>query len=69
MSRCTQVAGFGVVLFVLGTILLTLASAEKNSLIYWLGGPALLSAGFVMAGVAVLWQYCYRAPAHGSGTK
>jgi len=69
MSRCTQVAGFGVVLFVLGTILLTLASAERNSLIYWLDGPALFSAGFVMAVVAVLWQYCYGASAHGSGTK
>ncbi|PYX44258.1 MAG: hypothetical protein DMG83_14465 [Acidobacteria bacterium] len=69
MSRCTQVAGFGVFLFVLGTILLMFASAERNSLIYWLGGPALFSAGFVMAGVAVLWQYCYRASAHGSRTK
>src|SRR5207253_10340213 len=43
MSRCTQVAGFGVFLFVLGTILLMFASAERNSLIYWLGGPALFS--------------------------
>lgn len=69
MSRCTQVAGFGVVLFVLGTILLTLASAERISLIYWLGGPALCSAGFAMAGVAVLWQYCCRPSGHGSETK
>jgi hypothetical protein len=39
------------------------------SLIYWLGGPALCSAGFAMAGVAVLWQYCCRASGHGSETK
>ena len=31
MSRCIQVAGFGVVLFVLGTILLTLASRKESA--------------------------------------
>ena len=63
MLRCTQVAVLGAVLFAAGTILLLLGSVERVSLIYWLGGPLLGSAGFVMFGVGILWRHWYRRDA------